>query len=97
MELEYSNKMHKCLKDDKTMRKNYGNLFEKIKVCLSVLEGADTLELVPNTPPTRRHKLTNGNWAVDLSPNWRLIIKPLQGEEPITIRKVEIIDIEDYH
>ena len=92
-----SNKLNKYLNDEKCIRKHYGNLSDAITFSISVLVGADCLALVPNVPPTRRHKLSDGNWALDLNKNWRMIIRPLDGDSPENIKSIEIIDIVDYH
>lgn len=97
MQFSFSNKLRKLLKNDQTIKKNYGQLYGPIKVCLSVIESQDYLELIPNVPPTRRHKLSNNMWALDLNKNWRMIIKPVNEIEPSKINKIIIEDIVDYH
>lgn len=97
MEIKFSNKISKYLKDEKTIKKYYGKISRNIIVSLSVLKHADYLSQVPNVPPTRRHKLNNEKWAVDVSANWRLVFKPLNGTDLDDIDSIEIVDIEDYH
>ena len=97
MIISYSNNVKKKFKDKKSIKKDYGELSGSIIFVLSVLIGADNLSQVPNVPPTRRHKLSNGFWAVDLNRNWRLLIRPVDGNEPDSITAIEIIDIVDYH
>lgn len=97
MKLYYSNTMIKCLKNDYEIKKRFGNLFKRIKVCLSVLIAADNLFMVPDTSPTKRHKLSSGEWSISLNKNWRMIFKARNGSEPKTIDEIEIVDIKDYH
>lgn len=99
MEIVLSNALRKKLKDERTIKKNYPQLKERITFTLSVLAGADNLSLVPNIPPTRRHKLESSEmlWAIDLSRNYRLVVKALNGDEPENINHIELLRIEDYH
>ena len=69
---------------------------DSIELCISVLLTVDNLAQVPNVPPTRRHKLQD-TWALDISKNWRMVIRPLAGDAPENIEAVEIVDILDYH
>ena len=102
MELSLDNKIKKKLSDERSIRRNYGRLADKIIVRLSLLSAANNLEDIPNIPPTRRHKLS-GNyedcWGIDIEKNWRIVIKPcdLVQKEPIEINKIIILDIVDYH
>lgn len=101
MEIVYSSKMNKQICDEKTIKRNYGQLYDNIQFTISILIGASCLADVPNIPPTRRHKLT-GNycncWGLDLSKNWRMIIRPI--DEKVTLDEVDsiqILDIVEYH
>jgi len=79
----------------------YGKNGGRIAVVISVLQAADSLADVPNVPPTRRHKLGSnyqGCWAIDISKNWRMIIRPNKDFDDLTkIVSVTIVDIVDYH
>ncbi len=100
MIVHHGNLVRKKLKDEKSIRRNYGEIANGIQTCLSVLRIAENLEEVPPVLPTKRHKLTQnrkGCWGLWISTNWRLIIKPSSGEKPVDIVEVTIIDIEDYH
>lgn len=97
MKIEYSNKVKKKLKDEASIRKNYGKLSEGICVALSVLKVVEYLIEIPNTPPTRRHKLSNNKWAIDINKNWRILLIPSNGDCPENINEVVIDDIVDYH
>lgn len=102
MEIHFASKADRLLSDKKKLIKKYGDKAAKtVDVVLSVLRAAANLEEVPNIPPTRRHKLEgdlSGLWAIDISKNYRLIIKPIDGEfELKKIRSIEILDVVDYH
>ena len=101
MELFYSNKLSKKLKSDSTIVRQFGKAADNVILCISILEGADNLKLVPNVPPTRRHKLSGnlkGYWAIDVTKNYRLIFKPMDDEEDLEkIEKIFLEDIVDYH
>ncbi len=99
MEIVYSKNLTKKMQDEKAIAKNYGALKSRILLCLSVLIAAGSLGDVPNVLPTRRHKLIGKAdvWALDLSANWRMLIKALDGNDPASTTKVEVIGIEDYH
>lgn len=101
MEIKYSNLMAKNLKDERTIKRIYGQLYDKIIHSLSILFLVDNLSLVPDTPPTKRHKLEgnyNGMFAISLSVNYRMIINPLNGDNNLkSITSIEIVDIIDYH
>ena len=97
MKVKYSNSVKKYLKDEKSIQKKYGQISDMIRTCLSVLMEVDSLNEVPNVPPTRRHKLDSNDWALDLSANWRMVIKALHGTIPEDIDEVEVVSIVDYH
>ena len=76
---------------------------------LAILKAARSLELVPTSPPERRHQLRGGrdeHYAVDLVHPYRLVFKP--NHEPLPrkqdggidterVTAVTIIEIVDYH
>lgn len=99
MDIEYSNDLRKKLKDEKTIKKNYPAMKDRIEFTLSVLASADHLSDVPNVPPTRRHKLSSSGmvWALDLSRNYRLLLEALDGDVPQNISRIKLLEIEDYH
>lgn len=100
MQIKFSTRIEKKLKDDKAIKKYFPQEMAAVLHALSVLSAVETLNDVPNVPPTRRHKLQgdrNGYWAIDISRNRRMIIKPDGGIEPEDIRCVIITEITDYH
>ena len=76
---------------------------------LAVLEAAYTLDLVPTTPPDRRHQLRGGRdeqFAVDLVHPHRLVFEanhdpiPRKADGGVDVEQVTaitIIDVIDYH
>jgi proteic killer suppression protein len=101
MQIIISHKLQKLLINEDAIIKNYGKLADKVILCLSILCGADSLQDVPNTPPTRRHKLA-GNyrdcWGIDIDKRWRIILRPAPSFLILSeIREIEIVDIVEYH
>lgn len=100
MVVHYAKAVRKKLKDEDSIQRSCGTLSKKTCLCLSVLKTVDNLGQIPNVPPTERHKLTgdyDGCWAISISKNWRLLLRPLIGTEPNEITEVEIFEIGDYH
>ena len=102
MKYTIANKLKKAFKSERELNATYGKeLARNILKRISVLECANSLAMVPDAPPTRRHKLTGkfkGCWGIDISKNYRLIIKPIVETENLSeIKEVDIIDIVDYH
>jgi len=100
MRIEYSAELQKKLKDFRSIVKYYSKLAKPIMTRLSQLEAANVLSDIPHTPPTRRHKLTEGSqsiWAVDISRNYRMTFIPLKGTELDEITEIRILEIKDYH
>lgn len=102
MKYTIANKLKKAFKSERELNATYGKeLARNILKRISVLECANSLAMVPDVPPTRRHKLTGkfkGCWGIDISKNYRLIIKPIVETENLSeIKEVDIIDIVDYH
>ena len=100
----------KILSSRDRMIKTYGSkMAEKLEARLSVLEAANYLNDVPNTPPPRRHALSGdrkGEWAVDLVHPRRLIFKPDPDEASFNekgeldlklVKSIIILEVEDYH
>ena len=103
-------KLEKTFNSAKTLQKKYGYRMAKtIMNRLAVLNAARTLELVPETPPDRRHQLRgerDKQYAVDLVHPYRLIFKP--DHEPVPLKDdggidigrvtaITIVEIIDYH
>lgn len=104
MEIEFSDKkLEKILTNDRLMRRAYGKFYHNLKNRLSELIAANHLEMIPTSPPPRRHKLSPnqmGYWGICVSENYRIIIEAIGDFNPNdlkTIKQIKIIRIEDYH
>lgn len=102
MEIEFCNKIRKKIELPTMVYRNFDKKISvNIIATISILQQADNLGQIPNCPPTRRHKLLgNLGWAIDLSKNYRMIIKPpdeMINQSPENIKKITIMDICDYH
>ena len=102
MDLSASNQLSKILDNESKMKKLYGDRAARnLIAAVSVLKAASTLADVPNVPPTRRHKLSGilrEIRAINVTQSLRLLIKPIDGEtEPHKIRRIELIEVTNYH
>lgn len=99
MNISYSNKIKKKICDDYHISKNFDSKTGiAIKMVISLLTRAQYLDDIPNVPPTRRHKLTDGNWAIDVSKNYRMILNNgSDSDDPKEIDTIIVSDICDYH
>ena len=91
------------------MAKSFGQLARKVNQRLKELSDADNLSIMRTIPAARCHELTgnhNGELAVDVSGNYRMIFKPDHSPVPEKangglnwedVTKIKIIEIEDYH
>ena len=104
MEIHYSsNRDKKIFQSERLIIREYSKLARNVMNRLSELRVAECLADIPNTPPPRRHKLTNNYercWGIDVSKNHRIVIEPY-GEFDVndltTIREIKILKVEDYH
>ncbi|MEL6977229.1 MAG: plasmid maintenance system killer protein [Pseudomonadota bacterium] len=101
-----SNGLEKSVSTDRALKKAYGTSAKRMKLRLSLLNGASTLADVSHKKPPRRHKLHGeyaGCFAVDVTGNLRIIFYPVMeheaDEEPEleAITTIRIVAIEDYH
>lgn len=103
-------KLEKTFNSEKELQRAYGQRMAKaIMIRLSVLSAARVLEMVPVTPPDRRHELKGdyaGHYAVDLVHPHRLIFepnhdpvpaKPDGGIDTSQVTAITIVDVVDYH
>ena len=91
--------MKKSFFDFKSLQRKYGDRADRIATVFSILKEASYLCEVPNVPPTRRHKLQGNDklWALDISKNYRMIIRAIDGDVPEEISAISIEGIVDYH
>lgn len=110
MNISYkSNKLEKQLTDPKALVKAYGLRAKKINQRMKELLAANNLEVLRKIPAARCHELTGdrkGNFAVDVSANFRLIFKPIHDPLPqkddggldwIAVTDIQMLEVDDYH
>lgn len=104
LEISFSNrKLEKILTNERLIKREYSSLYRNIINRLSELKVANNLSEIPHVPPPRRHKLEGeylGCWGIDISKNYRMIIKPTEEfsvEELRLITDITILEIGDYH
>ena len=111
MDIAFRNsKIEKQFNSASALERAYGSRMARtIKIRLAVLGAAQTLALVPTTPPDRRHQLRgdrNEQYAVDLVHPYRLVFRvnhdplPRKADGGIDTEKVTaitIIEVIDYH
>ena len=92
-------KLEKSLSDNRTIKRMYGRLADRIIEVLDELCVANTLSDIPECPPDRRHKMTNEKftWSIDLSKNYRLWVQSDGADDPINVTIVTLIKIFDDH
>ena len=111
MNISFSSKnLQKNCNSEKESNKRWGpQRAGKIRRRLAELLAADTLADMGFLPPARLHELSGkrkGQFAVDITGNYRLIFKPDHDPVPkrkdrgIDLKKVAdimILEVEDYH
>ncbi|MEO5985118.1 MAG: hypothetical protein ABIP80_06400 [Ferruginibacter sp.] len=110
MNIDYeNNKIKKQLSSATEIKKAFGEGAKKIAIRLSELKAVPNLKVLQQIPSANCHPLSGdrkGDWAVNISPNHRLIFEISHGPLPLTkagsIDKIKITDItilksEDYH
>ena len=105
-----THKLEKAFNVADALQKTYGARMAKaIMVRMAVLRAARSLELVPTTPPERRHQLVGNRdeqFAVDLVHPYRLVFEA--NHEPVPrkddggidteqVTAITILDVVDYH
>jgi len=94
-----SNQLQKECSDERKMKRKRGSVAPKLRLRINALSAAMSLEDLQTLDPLGRwHPLTanrTGQWAGDLSRNWRLIVEDdgVEGGEV----SVMVIEIRDYH
>jgi len=111
MDIAYKTaKMSKVFNSEGKLVKEYGSdRARRIRMRQDFLRAAANLAQVPVSPPTRRHQLKGdrkGQFAVDLTGNYRLVFEP--NHDPVPRREdggidlqaitaITILSVEDYH
>lgn len=110
MEIKYKNrKLKKQLTDSKELLKAFGKVSKKLSRRITNLQNASCLADIQKIPAANCHELMGnrkGEFAIDISPNYRLIFEPDEDPLPLKpdgglaweqITKIKINEIEDYH
>jgi plasmid maintenance system killer protein len=109
MEIEYdSNNLRKKLSSATEIKKAYGTMAQKISQRLAEIRASPNLSVLMTIPAANCHALINrnGDWALSISGNYRLIFKiannPIPKKEDDGIDTIKVTDIiimgtEDYH
>jgi plasmid maintenance system killer protein len=110
MEITFkSKKLEKQLTKPKEIQKAYGKLARKINQRMADFRAAANLNVILNIPGARLHGLSgsrNDEYAVDISTNYRIILKIDQdpipklddgGVDLSSVTNIKIVEIEDYH
>lgn len=105
-----STALKKICESEKESVRNWGvNRARKIRQRLAELNDADTLSDIDKFPPTRCHELEGnrkGQFAVDVSGNYRMTFQPAYSPIPVMenggidlkkITDIMILGVEDYH
>ncbi|WP_259685072.1 type II toxin-antitoxin system RelE/ParE family toxin [Lactobacillus helveticus] len=99
-------KLTKVLNSPRLMTKEFGkDRARRIMARLDEFDAAKNLAQIPSDSPSRCHKLQGnlqGEFAVDVSGNYRMIFEGYDKNDVISTKKteivtVQIISIEDYH
>ncbi|ALJ24330.1 hypothetical protein AO203_11630 [Lactobacillus gallinarum] len=99
-------KLTKILNSPRLMTKEFGkDRARRIMARLDEFDAAKNLAQIPSDSPPRCHKLQGnlqGEFAVDVSGNYRMIFEGYDKNDVISTKKteivtVQIISIEDYH
>ena len=110
MEVDYfSNKLGKQLASPSEIKKAFGSMAQKVSLRLHQIKNSPTLAVLMSIPGAKCHPLKgamSGEWAVEVSGNYRMIFKlnhnPVPKREDNSINanlvtKILILSIEDYH
>lgn len=110
MNLDFkSNKLRKILTSAREIQKEYGTMAKKVSQRIDQLSAAPNLAVLISYPSANCHPLSgdrNGEWAVDISGNYRLIFEINQDPLPqkddgsintILVTDIRILETTDYH
>ena len=111
MEILFRNQnIERLFNSERELRRTYGaRMTRTILTRLGALARADTLAMIPHTPPERLHLLAGRRqfqYAVDLAHPYRLIFSPAHTPVPLKadggidltqVTAITIIEVIDYH
>ena len=103
-----NNKLKKTLTNASEIKKHYGTMAKKVSLRMEQFYAAPFLADIIDNPSANCHALTGGRagqWAVDISANYRIIFEinqsiPVNKGGSINTQKITdimIIEITDYH
>jgi len=104
-----SNKLRKILTNAREIQKEYGTMAKKVAQRMEQLDSSPNLAVLISIPAANCHSLTGdrkGEWAVDISGNYRLIFEINQDPVPmkndgsvdsILVTDIRILETTDYH
>lgn len=104
-----TNKLEKQLTEAKEMQKAFGIMAKKVNQRMKELSASNNLEILKTIPAANCHELKGerkGEFAVDISGNYRIIFEPDHNPIPIKddksidcvrITDIKILATEDYH
>jgi plasmid maintenance system killer protein len=101
-----TSKLHKIITDDRLLQKTYGKQrAEKFKQRRVELLDAKDLTQISTVPPPRLHSLhgdREGQFAIDITANFRLVFEAYDKNKEQTVDKTKavsivVMGIEDYH
>lgn len=109
MDITYSSKIKKKLSSPSEIQKAFGTMAKKVQSRLDDITASPNLKVLIQIPAANCHALSGkraGEWAVDISGNYRMIFEinhnPVprkdNGEiETIEVTDIRIIETTDYH
>lgn len=104
-----TNKLEKQLTKAKEMQKAFGTMAKKVNQRMQELISSQNVEILKTIPAANCHELKGGRkgeFAVDISANYRIIFEPDHSPFPvkddnsidcIRITDIKILGTEDYH
>lgn len=102
-------KLGKQLSDASSIKRNFGVRAKLISQRLDEIETSPNLKVLMQIPAANCHRLKgqrSGQWAVDISGNYRIIFEIMDDPVPMkndteldlaNIKEINIIEINDYH
>ncbi len=111
MNIRYrNNKLAKKLESAAAIKKNFGANAKRVSQRMEDIEASPNLKILCSIPQANCHPLTNdrqGEWALDISANHRIIFiidhHPIPMTADGSIERIQVTDIqiitaqEDYH
>lgn len=104
MDIQYKNiRLKKKLNDFEILKREYEEkIAKKILIRLTELQAAENLEIMTTGPPHFRHRLEGkrrGQFAIDITRKYKIIIEPMNGEleRLYTVTGIKIIEVSNHY